>query len=63
MNWSLDLDEFAYLWSEIVADLIPYPLSIRTSARTQDERDPHRLGLRRWFDTTDDTDLRVAFGI
>lgn len=60
MNWTFTQDQFAYAWELADADRMPYPLSVRPSARTEDERAEHLRDLRPWRDETVDANLQVA---
>jgi EspG family len=63
VNWTFTHDQFAYAWELADADQMPYPLNVRPSARTEDERAEHLRELKPWREETVDADLQVALGL
>lgn len=63
MKWVFTPDQFALAWESTGFDRYPYPLSIRLSARTEDERAGQIGALQRWRDRTVDGDVEAALRI
>ncbi|MGV9677722.1 ESX secretion-associated protein EspG [Nocardia sp. NPDC003482] len=63
MRWTLTPDQFALAWERTDGDRIPYPLAVRLSARTSDERAAQLPALNEWCARTLDPDLEAALRV
>lgn len=63
MNWTLTPDQFALAWERTDGDRIPYPLSVRLSARDTAERAAQLPELTAWCDRVLDADLEAALRV
>ncbi len=63
MKWTLTPDQFALAWERTDGDRIPYPLAVRLSARTSDERAAQLPELNEWCARTLDPDLEAALRV
>ncbi|MFI5777836.1 ESX secretion-associated protein EspG [Nocardia sp. NPDC051570] len=63
MRWTLTPDQFALAWERTDGDRIPYPLAVRLSARTSDERVAQLPDLNDWCARTVDPDLEAALRV
>ncbi|MET8652088.1 ESX secretion-associated protein EspG [Nocardia aurea] len=63
MNWTLTPDQFALAWERTDGDRIPYPLSVRLSARDTVERAAQLPALTAWCDRVLDADLEAALRV
>ncbi|MBF6327228.1 ESX secretion-associated protein EspG [Nocardia transvalensis] len=63
MRWTLTPDQFALAWERTDGDRIPYPLAVRLTARTSDERAAQLPDLNEWCSRTLDPDLESALRV
>ncbi|MCM6775787.1 ESX secretion-associated protein EspG [Nocardia sp. CDC159] len=63
MRWTLTPDQFALAWDRTDGDRIPYPLAVRLSARTSDERAKQLPELNEWCARVLDPDLEAALRV
>ena len=59
MNWQFTPDQFVLAWESSGLDRYPFPLSVRPTSKTVDERAAVRESLRPWLERTLDGDFQA----
>ncbi|TQF65594.1 ESX secretion-associated protein EspG [Rhodococcus spelaei] len=63
VRWTLTPDEFDHAWRETGLDRYPYPLRVRPTARTVDERVAQVRALSDWYACYRDDELAAALAV
>lgn len=63
MKWKFTPDQFAHVWAQAGLDRIPYPLSVRPSAQTDNARAKHLRALGTWHAEFATPDVEVALRV
>jgi hypothetical protein len=63
MRWTLTPDEFDHAWRDAGLGRFPYPLRVRTTARTVAERAAQVRALSHWYEGYRDDELAAALAV